>query len=260
MRRRSGRSRPRPWPPRGAGASRRHGRRRARPPSGAWPRPGAGPTRSSPRSGKPRTPTRAAPSTRCRPATRPSGRRRRARPPRPASAPGRRWPRRRSSWRRPVRSPTRRLRLRVARPTRRTAEPAMTEQAEAQSRAAEERAAEADQARGSVAVETAQFVRQTEKAPAADDWADKTKGRAARPRRVAGHRRQVGDDEGRAREGDPTSARRGDWSTPGWLTVLIRRKKEVRLAPDARRGRRRGRRHGRQRDRLVDQAPGGQVT
>lgn len=51
----------------------------------------------------------------------------------------------------------------------------MTEQAEAQSRAAEERAAEADQARGSLAVETAQFVRQTEKAPAADDWADKTK-------------------------------------------------------------------------------------
>ncbi|MEZ0283841.1 MAG: Rho termination factor N-terminal domain-containing protein, partial [Thermoleophilia bacterium] len=38
-----------------------------------------------------------------------------------------------------------------------------------------ERAAEADQARGSVAVETAQFVRQSEQAPAVDDLADKTK-------------------------------------------------------------------------------------
>ena len=52
---------------------------------------------------------------------------------------------------------------------------AMTEQAEAQSRAADERAAEADKARGSVTLQTAEFVRQTEKAPAADDLADKTK-------------------------------------------------------------------------------------
>jgi hypothetical protein len=51
----------------------------------------------------------------------------------------------------------------------------MTEQAEAQSRAADERAAEADKARGSVTVQTAEFVRQTEKAPTADDLADKTK-------------------------------------------------------------------------------------
>ena len=52
---------------------------------------------------------------------------------------------------------------------------AMTEQAEAQSRAADERAAEADRARGSVTLQTAEFVQQTEKAPAADDLADKTK-------------------------------------------------------------------------------------
>jgi Rho termination factor, N-terminal domain len=52
---------------------------------------------------------------------------------------------------------------------------AMTEQAEAQSRAADERAAEADKARGSVTLQAAEFVRQTETAPAADDLADMTK-------------------------------------------------------------------------------------
>jgi colicin import membrane protein len=52
---------------------------------------------------------------------------------------------------------------------------AMTEQAEAQSRAADERAAEADKARGSVTLQAAEFVRQTERAPAADDLADMTK-------------------------------------------------------------------------------------
>jgi hypothetical protein len=52
---------------------------------------------------------------------------------------------------------------------------AMTEQAEAHSRAADARAAEAAQARGSVTAETADFVRQTESAPAADDLSDKTK-------------------------------------------------------------------------------------
>jgi hypothetical protein len=52
---------------------------------------------------------------------------------------------------------------------------AMTEQAEAQSRAADERAAEADKARGSVTLQTAELVRETEKAPAADGLAAKTK-------------------------------------------------------------------------------------
>ena len=52
---------------------------------------------------------------------------------------------------------------------------AMTEQAEAQSRAADERATEADKARGSVVDQTAEFVREADAAPAAEDIADKTK-------------------------------------------------------------------------------------
>ncbi|HEX2504198.1 MAG TPA: Rho termination factor N-terminal domain-containing protein, partial [Miltoncostaeaceae bacterium] len=51
----------------------------------------------------------------------------------------------------------------------------MTEQAEAQSQAANERAAQADRARGAVALQTAELVRETAKAPAADDLSDKTK-------------------------------------------------------------------------------------
>ena len=52
---------------------------------------------------------------------------------------------------------------------------AMTEQAEAQSRAADERATEADRARGSVVDQTAEFVREADAAPAAEDIADRTK-------------------------------------------------------------------------------------
>ena len=51
----------------------------------------------------------------------------------------------------------------------------MTEQAEAQSRAADERATEADRARGSVVDQTAEFVREADAAPAAEDIADRTK-------------------------------------------------------------------------------------
>ena len=138
---------------------------------------------------------------------------------------------------------------------------AMTEQAEAQSRAADERAAEADQARGSVAAETAEFVRQTEKAPAVDDLADKTKPELldlAASLEVDG---RSAHDQGRPREGDPPGVDPSPRRVIARARLTMGATEEVPLAAHAPRRRRRGRRHHRERDRLVDQASGGgQVT
>lgn len=84
---------------------------------------------------------------------------------------------------------------------------AMTEQAEAQSRAADARATEADRARGSVTLQTAEFVRVAEKEPSAEGLADRTKTELLDPGGLAADRGAVGHDQGCPGDGHPPDLR-----------------------------------------------------